>query len=77
VSIDRWYCVGCDECGISYEVTESAREARKIARDAGWRVALPGGRDLCPACSGKRVGDGAHGATATARTSHDDRQWTP
>lgn len=49
----------CDRCGNAAEIsTEGSKEARKLAKDAGFEVVK--GVDLCPTCLGKswdRAGD--------------------
>ena len=49
------YCDGkdCDDHEPYDESCQSVGEARDIARAEGWRVSLPGGRDLCPDCKSK------------------------
>lgn len=47
----RYVEVTCDSCGETADaIAPTANAARADAREAGWRVSLPGGRDLCPAC---------------------------
>ena len=43
--------VTCDGCRESYDdACWTGQQARAEARKDGWRVSLPGGRDLCPTC---------------------------
>jgi hypothetical protein len=50
----------CDEqgCYAAFEADSpdvgSARDQRRMARGAGWRVATPGGLDFCPRHADKR-----------------------
>jgi hypothetical protein len=49
VSIE--YTIGCDECGRLIDASrESAAAARRVVREMGGRVNLPGGKDLCNFC---------------------------
>lgn len=52
------YVIVCDGCGDQLDAGRvSAAATRWLIRQRGGRVALPGGRDLCPECvaDGKRV----------------------
>lgn len=40
----------CDECGRVTDAAKTAAKARATIREAGGRVALPGGRDICNWC---------------------------
>lgn len=46
--------IHCDRCGNWTDYTDDPlANAARIRRDAkrrGWRVALPGGKDICPDC---------------------------
>ena len=49
----------CDECGRVIDAGKTAAQARTAIREAGGRVGLPGGRDICPWCvTGSPVGAG-------------------
>jgi hypothetical protein len=52
VSISTYTDVWCDVCGNWEQraTSKSGREARETAKHLGWRVSLPGGLDVCPAC---------------------------
>ena len=46
------YLVICDECArVLTGSQKNAATAREDAKQAGARVALPGGRDLCAVCA--------------------------
>lgn len=56
VVITRVVYVTCDACGEndtadSADERATATEQRAELREAGWKVGLPGGRDLCPECA--------------------------
>jgi hypothetical protein len=45
------YLIICDGCGAAVDGNpKSAAAARRIIRQDGGRVNLPGGKDLCPVC---------------------------
>jgi hypothetical protein len=45
------YDISCDGCGTVIDGSSlSFAAARRKIREAGGRVNLPGGKDLCPAC---------------------------
>lgn len=59
MSTHRVVLVNCSECGIGTEydfwsgiggANGTAQDARANAKELGWAVGLPGGRDLCPDC---------------------------
>jgi hypothetical protein len=55
MSLSHYVDVHCDDCGDALDNgSATGRKARKTAREDGWLVNLPGGRDLCPDCRSKR-----------------------
>jgi len=61
----KWYSVRCDRCGkpcgSTQDMTDTAAEARRLARRRGWKRIPRGrgepGRDLCPNCHRFDVND--------------------
>ena len=55
--------IQCDDCGHVAKdgmfsptmVPETARAWRDVLKHYGWRVRLPGGKDICPECHGDRL----------------------
>ncbi|HEY1394970.1 hypothetical protein [Roseateles sp.] len=46
-------CINCDRCATwidGGDPTATASKIRRVAKRRGWRVALPGGEDVCPDC---------------------------
>ena len=55
MSISKQITLKCDVCfGDSDEAHWTAAEARRVAREEGWRRRTIGGRllDVCPECAG-------------------------
>lgn len=52
MSVSTYVDVWCDVCGNwdTEATSKSGREARRLARQHGWKVSLPGGLDVCPVC---------------------------
>lgn len=48
------WCDGCGESDGGDLSAETAQERREDLRHEGWRVNLPGGKDLCPDCPTER-----------------------
>lgn len=59
MSVSRYMDVWCDNercpCWEETAPSKTNTEAREIAEKLGWRVNLPGGRDLCPDCASGHV----------------------
>lgn len=57
MSASQMVTITCDSCEAVADCAEwTAKVTRHFAREAGWLVGLPGGRDICPDCrkAGKR-----------------------
>ncbi len=53
MSARKSWTINCDQCGTSDEGdlgATTAQERRDELAAEGWRVNLPGGRDVCEAC---------------------------
>lgn len=52
MTASRLWTIFCDVCGhwSNAGVEHTAAKARAGLRKNGWRLGLPGGRDICPAC---------------------------
>lgn len=59
----------CDECGRLVDAAPTAKKARAAIREAGGRVALPGGRDICNWCVAELNAADAAGAGRVWSTS--------
>jgi hypothetical protein len=56
VSVWALVSIVCDRCNATggYDDCRTGSDARENAKLDGWAVNLPGGRDRCPDCKGKR-----------------------
>lgn len=54
MSITKQVTVWCDCCGAWDQASMTTAELRRHLKKRGWKTAVEGGRDYCPACANKK-----------------------